>query len=819
MNADQPTAAPMNAMAIAMVKNEADIIEAMVRHNLAFVDLMVLIDNASSDGTREILRALQHEGLPLLIVDDPEFGYFQSEKMTQVYRQVAPIFQPELVYLLDADEFLLAPGRAALEGALASLPLGSTALLPWRTHVPAPGVAPDPQQLLTDPLGALPHRRRTEAPTYFKAVIRRNPADDCRLTIEQGNHQIHLDEAVQVPTVTLDGAALIHLPVRSVEQLNAKVVNGWHAYRVKNQHRPQPGAGFQWQQLYERIVHGEGLSAETLCETALAYAQAPGRHDPATDLVLDPAPARYGELKYLGLARTSALAKVALAWSAGEPTGTPPLTGDGRALDLAPALDLLEARQARSALLVAGEDRWALALAQAVPNLPVQDALHAGQSHQADLLLAPELPHEVCLALAPLVSPTRVGAIVWWPDQPRTAETLDTELNAWLASGWLPDLMGTMSYRALASYAAERQGAIVLTPIGSVRPERAATVQQLLVTLAAQPSTWQDPAPEWVSHPLQTLHLSTPTARGPAAQPAPPAAAVQAPATPRSVLICGSGRSGTSCLAGMFGPETHQHASNLYAPSPSNPKGYFENHEINFLNEEILTYSSLTQFGADTTRALLQGFAPGQLWLARWPDNLATNWTDDQQRRIRALVARQPFCLKDPRFSMTAAAWLAQAPDTLVLGVYRPPAVTAESLLRECRSAADLRDFRISVNDCFTVWRQMYRRLVMLYRGGADVVFLRYQDLFDADRLTQLEARVRAPLRRQFAETRLNRTRPDLNADAECLALEALLDQLSERTFLRDRAGDQRLIDAFLAAWPARTLDSAAASAEGRLAA
>src|SRR6201997_4094062 len=102
----------MNTLAIAMIKNEADIVEAFVRHNLELLDLMVVIDNGSTHGNRGLPEALQREGLPLVVFDDPIFGYYQSEKVTHVYRKVVPVFNPELVWFLDADEFIHAPSRA-----------------------------------------------------------------------------------------------------------------------------------------------------------------------------------------------------------------------------------------------------------------------------------------------------------------------------------------------------------------------------------------------------------------------------------------------------------------------------------------------------------------------------------------------------------------------------------------------------------------------------------------------------------------------------------------------------------------------------------
>ena len=60
----------MKLVAAACVKNEVDIVEAFVRHTLTVVDHLVILDNGSHDGTCEILRALEKEGLALDVVED-----------------------------------------------------------------------------------------------------------------------------------------------------------------------------------------------------------------------------------------------------------------------------------------------------------------------------------------------------------------------------------------------------------------------------------------------------------------------------------------------------------------------------------------------------------------------------------------------------------------------------------------------------------------------------------------------------------------------------------------------------------------------------
>jgi len=497
----------MNTLAIAMIKNEADIVEAFVRHNIELLDLMVVIDNGSTDGTREILTSLQREGLPLVVFDDPIFGYYQSEKVTHVYRKVVPVFNPELVWFLDADEFIHAPSRAALDAAFAAVPAGNAVLLPWRTHLPEAQV--DPARVLADPLGAMPDRRRREEPTYFKVVVRRDPRDDERLVIEQGNHNVRFIDGTRPPVRAMEGVAVVHLPVRSVEQLTAKVINGWQAYLVKNRHAEVPTAGFQWQQLYERAVYGQGLDAATLATVALDYAQsARAGRNRQDDAVRDMVPSRYGPLRYLHLARTNLLAKIAMNMESfilnGDGTWKPD-TDETAAprRDIAGLLEVLRQTDAVRLRGAPGSEGplWVLELALANPGW--KDTPHG----EADLLLAAAMPVDAFAALAADAAVQPQRRVVWWPEGDANAAAVDAALLAWYQAGWEPQLLETMGYRALSAFPELRRGAIVLHPVEPERAARAAAVRGVLSTPTPARAT-ATPVPKRVLHPMQDLALA-----------------------------------------------------------------------------------------------------------------------------------------------------------------------------------------------------------------------------------------------------------------------------------------------------------------------
>lgn len=126
----------MRRFGVVMVRNEADVIEASVRHNLTVLDGLVVIDHGSFDGTSEILARLRDEGLPLRVVRDLSPAFFQAERITAIAHETLARERANFVFAIDADEFIKVESREALDRALAELPGDVHAVAHWLTYVP-----------------------------------------------------------------------------------------------------------------------------------------------------------------------------------------------------------------------------------------------------------------------------------------------------------------------------------------------------------------------------------------------------------------------------------------------------------------------------------------------------------------------------------------------------------------------------------------------------------------------------------------------------------------------------------------------------------
>ena len=292
---------------LSMVKNEADVIEPFVRHNLKFLDLLVVLENASDDNTGQILAALQKEGLPLLVIHDQVFAFAQGEKMSCLLDCVQSLIAPDYVAFLDADEFIKCDNVPLFRTLLGQIPPAGQGDLAWTTYVMTSHDGAD-----SDPLKRLRFRRRTECPQFSKSILRPEGLVPGTLRVVTGNHHILGPEGA-LPSTNLQGIALAHFPVRSASQLTTKSIVGWMAFLKWNPDARESQQGYQWRENFDRCLERGGLTDAEAIEQSAFYAQQIESVDWTNDFVEDPMPFDYVR-KYEGKPLVP-VAAIARSWA------------------------------------------------------------------------------------------------------------------------------------------------------------------------------------------------------------------------------------------------------------------------------------------------------------------------------------------------------------------------------------------------------------------------------------------------------------------------------------------------------------------------
>ena len=292
----------MQLIGVAMVKNEADIIEAFVRHNLGLLDRLLIIDHQSGDATVDVLSKLRAEGLPIELIRDTTIAFRQGERIGELARAAFRRFGADHVFALDADEFILAPSRAALETHLRALSAGASASLPWKNYVPE-----DAPPNGMHPFARIRLSATADVKPLTKLVLGREFVDAGR-EISHGNHAL-LERVGDhwlprgIPAL-LGDIALAHLPFRSIEQFVAKIVVSWFGNRLlQGPAARYSDANWHWRDLFDRYLAGETPSWSQMREHALrCYLLTPDPQVPslpisAARLAIDPLPI-HAELRY-----------------------------------------------------------------------------------------------------------------------------------------------------------------------------------------------------------------------------------------------------------------------------------------------------------------------------------------------------------------------------------------------------------------------------------------------------------------------------------------------------------------------------------------
>ncbi|WP_239456419.1 glycosyltransferase family 2 protein [Nocardioides solisilvae] len=229
----------MRIIGTLMVRDEVDVVAAMVEHHLAQgLDQLVVTDNASVDGTREVLEAYAATGL-VELHHDPEHRKQQRDVVTRMARRARTRFRADWVLNLDADEFLVPVDRdLTVREALERTPLYLNAFT-----VPVVNMI-GPAGWSGSGLSRLVWRDLRSNETLRAIGLHAQPTPNAvhrgesDIVVQQGNHFTSMPSNGQPdPDVSME---VLHLPWRSWTQFERKVVNAGRGYEASPDLKPSP---------------------------------------------------------------------------------------------------------------------------------------------------------------------------------------------------------------------------------------------------------------------------------------------------------------------------------------------------------------------------------------------------------------------------------------------------------------------------------------------------------------------------------------------------------------------------------------------------
>ena len=229
----------MRIVTTLMIRDEADIVGAMLTHQREQgVDHVIVTDNASVDGTVDLLRTFERQGF-VTLWHDPEHRKQQYRVVTRMARHAATELGADWVINADADEFMVArdPGRT-IRDVLAAVPPSVDVL-----RIPVVNLTGAPSRVGSG-LARLDLRDQRSESELTTAGIPFHPTPNAvhrghpEVEIAQGNHRAEAP-GWGAPVDALD-AEVLHLPWRSWTQYSYKVRVSGEAYLANPELAPSP---------------------------------------------------------------------------------------------------------------------------------------------------------------------------------------------------------------------------------------------------------------------------------------------------------------------------------------------------------------------------------------------------------------------------------------------------------------------------------------------------------------------------------------------------------------------------------------------------
>jgi hypothetical protein len=255
--------------AVAMIKNEADIIRPFLMQCAELFDCLFVANVQSTDGTTVALRSFSDPRMKLHVFDVEREERYQSEVMNLLTRE-AFARGADWVFCLDADEFLAVESRSELEDVLTNLG-ADVMMMPWMNLAPTQFGSFTSFDVTQDFFWS--GRTSVFSKVALSSIF---AANNPQYYIQQGNHSVSpvfgAEEIYGQP-----GLPLLHLPVRSLDRLKYKVGPGSRSVRAK--HNRLQGEGAHLERLDDLLSKG-AIAAPELRFLAASYGQQVERTKP-----------------------------------------------------------------------------------------------------------------------------------------------------------------------------------------------------------------------------------------------------------------------------------------------------------------------------------------------------------------------------------------------------------------------------------------------------------------------------------------------------------------------------------------------------------
>ena len=239
---------------ICVMRNEEDIVELFVKHNLKYLDFLICFDNESQDKTLSILLSLKNKGFPIEVLKVQGLAHPQITIANSAINSLKNQF--DVFFFLDADEFIIANTSQALTNFASELIAEEKAgLISWVLGIPDLENSYHQNSICLDVV--LQSDRSYQKVCGPSLLFQKYP----ELSLLPGFHGF-IANNWQENYKNTQNIFLLHIPCRTKEQFVSKCICGEIALKLNP--RRIKGEGYHWKYIYDLYRNKQEISIEDI---------------------------------------------------------------------------------------------------------------------------------------------------------------------------------------------------------------------------------------------------------------------------------------------------------------------------------------------------------------------------------------------------------------------------------------------------------------------------------------------------------------------------------------------------------------------------